>query len=194
MKKSLLFFAASVAAIVFSGCTTYYRDTGADYLNRPAPTGSALYYTEYSLANKQIAAKGNASVLFGVFQIAENKRCLSVYNPYLSVFSIIDNLISPTQRAVDNAKSVALYNACEQFGADQLLGVTFDYVIKNYFFYASVNCTVKGFPATVKGIKMIEKKPIILNKWQKVEYVAPYENPVVNKDDAKPVLNLDMFK
>ena len=57
------------------------------------------------------------------------------------------------------------------------MGVTFDYVVDDYLLYAKVRCTVKGFPARVKGIKMIEKKPIILNKWEKIEYVAPHENP-----------------
>jgi len=96
------------------------------------------------------------------------------------MFSILDDLLSPTFTAVSNAKSIALYNACEKNNADQLLGVTFDYVVKNYFIFAKVDCTVKGFPAKVKGIKMVEKKPIILNKWQKIEYVAPHENPVVS--------------
>jgi hypothetical protein len=57
------------------------------------------------------------------------------------------------------------------------MGVTFDYVIKDYLIFATVHCRVKGFPATVKGVKMVDKKPIILNKWQKIEYIAPYEFP-----------------
>ena len=194
MKKSLLFFALVIAAFVFSGCTTYYRDTGADHLNRPVAVGDIPYYTEYSIGNKQVTAKGEATVLFGIFQIAENKRCLTVANTALSLFALIENLISPTGQAVTNAKSIALYNACEQHHADQLLGVTFDYSIRNYLIYAKVNCVVKGFPATVTGIKKIEKKPIIINKWQKIEYVAPHENPAANKEEEKHVLNLGMFK
>ncbi len=191
--KKLLFFIAAVS-VILSGCTTYYRDAGADYLSRPQSVGSVPYYTEFDFQNKQITANGEASVLFGVFQIAENKRCLSIVNPNLSVFSILDDFLSPTFKAVSNAKSIALYNACSQYNADQLLGVTFDYVVKDYFFFATVNCTVKGFPATVKGIKKIEKKPIIINKWQKIEYVEPYENPVVSNGTAQPVLSMDGCK
>ena len=179
MKKSMLFLAAA-AAVILTGCTTYYRDSAGDYLVRPKSVGEAPYYTEYDLDNTRISAKGHASVWFGIIQVAENKRCLSVANPYLSMFSILDDLLSPTFTAVSNAKSIALYNACEKNNADQLLGVTFDYVVKNYFIFAKVDCTVKGFPAKVKGIKMVDKKPIILNKWQKIEYVAPHENPVVS--------------
>ena len=66
----------------------------------------------------------------------------------------------------------------------------------DYFFFAEVDCTVKGFPAKIKGVKMIEKKPIILNKWQKIEYVAPYENPkVYNDKESQKVLSLkSMFQ
>ena len=194
MKKSLLFFASVIVAFVFSGCTTYYRDTGADHLNRPVAVGDIPYYTEYSVVNQQVTAKGEASVLFGIFQIAEDKRCLTVDDSAQSIFSLIENLLSPTGRAVNNAKSVALYNACERNHADQLIGVTFDYTVRNYLIYTKVSCVAKGFPATVKGVKMIEKKPIILNKWQKIEYIAPHENPVAGKDEEKHVLNLGMFK
>ena len=195
MKKLMMLFTVAAAALL-CGCTTYYKDAGADYLVRPESIGHAPYYTEYNLQQQLVKAHGRASVLFGVFQIAENKRCLSVINPNLSVFSFLEDLISPTFRAVSNAKSIALYNACEQNNADQLLGVTFDYVIRNYFFFAEVDCTVKGFPAKIKGVKMIEKKPIILNKWQKIEYVAPYENPkVYNDKESQKVLSLkSMFQ
>ena len=193
MKKVMLFLAAAIT-VLLSGCTTYYRDAGADYLTRMNTLPGAPYYTEFELQEKQVQATGEASVFLGIFQIAENKRCLSVINPNLSVFSILDDILSPTYTAISNAKSVALYNACEQNNADQLLGTTFDYVVKDYFVFATVNCIVKGFPAKVKGVKMIEKKPIILNKWQKIEYVNQYENPIVDKTQAQPSLSLDVFK
>ena len=193
MKKVIL-FPVFVIALFLSGCTTYYRDAGADFLTRPDSLPGAQYYTEYELNNQRITAKGEASVLFGIFQIAENKRCLSIFNPHLSAFSVLSDILSPTYTAVSNAKSIALYNACVENNADQLIGVTFDYVVKNYFFYATVECSVKGFPAKVKGVKMVDKKPIILNKWQKIEYVKPYENPVVDKQQAQPSFSFDLSK
>ena len=193
MRKTLLCLATVLAAIL-CGCTTYYRDSGADYLIRPQTTAGAPYYTEFEINNKQITSGGNAAVLLGFIQIAENKRCLSVINPQLSIFSIIDDILSPTYKAISNAKNIALYNACTENNADQLLGVTFDYTVKDYLFYAKVNCTVKGFPAKVKGVKMIDKKPIILNKWQKIEYVKPHENPFINAPQEKQTFSLDVFK
>ena len=181
MKKVMGIMALScLAAVLFSGCTTYYRDSGADGLYRPQVAPGAPYYTEFEIEKDMCSAQGEAAVLLGMFQLAENKRCQSIYNPHLSFFSILTDFFSPTNRAVTNAQNIALYNACEKSNADQLLGVTFDYVITDYFFYAKVNCVAKGFPAKVKAVKMIDKKPIILNKWQKIEYVAPHENPVVS--------------
>ena len=65
---------------------------------------------------------------------------------------------------------------------------------KKLLLYATVDCRVKGFPAKVKGVKMVDKKPIILNKWQKIEYVKPYENPVVDKQQAQPSFSFDFTK
>lgn len=196
MKKTVIMLFAVGITTLFCSCTTYYKDSGADYLIRPRSVSNAPYCTEYTLKNERVQARGEASVLLGIFQIAENKRCLSVFNPNLSILSILDDLISPTFRAVTNAKSIALYNACEQNNADQLLGVTFDYIVHDYFFFARVDCTVRGFPAKIKGLKMIEKKPIILNKWQKIEYIAPHENPrIYDAGNGKRTLSLnEMFK
>ena len=193
MKKVMLLPVFAIA-LFLSGCTSYYRDAGADFLTRPDSLSGAQYYTEFEVNNQRISAQGDAAVLLGIFQIADNKRCLSIINPNLSVFSILSDILSPTYTAIANAKSIALYNACVENNADQLIGVTFDYVVKNYFFYATVDCRVKGFPAKVKGVKMVEKKPIILNKWQKIEYVKPYENPVVDKQQAQPSFSFDFTK
>ena len=75
-----------------------------------------------------------------------------------------------------------MYQACEISSADQILGATFEYKITDYFFYAKVECTAKGFPATALSVKMLEKQPIILNSWQRVEYLKPYEVPNVYSD------------
>ena len=89
----------------------------------------------------------------------------------------LSHLFNPTFKAILNAKNVAMYNACAQAQADQIMGATFDYIITDYLVFTTVKCVAKGFPAQVKGVKMVTKKPIILNKWQKIEYVAPHENP-----------------
>ena len=191
----MFMLAAVLFVSVLTGCTTYYRDAGADLLYRPSIIQGAPYYTEFEVSKERISATGTASVVCGIFQIAENKQCLTERNPELSMFSFLKDLFSPTFKAVDNAKNVARYNACEKSKADQLLGMTYDYRIDNYVFYARVECIVRGFPAKVKAVKMIDKKPVILNKWQKVEYLAPHEIPAVYSGDKTPELKfMDSFK
>ena len=100
-------------------------------------------------------------------------------NPNLSFLSMLWELLSPSQKAVRNAKSTALYNACENNEADQILGATFDYKITDFLFFTRVECTVKGFPASVRGVELQQQKPIILNEWQKIEYLSSTEEPKV---------------
>lgn len=179
--KQLFSLLAGIAAIllVASGCTTHHRDAGADYLDRPENTGTVPYYTEYDVASSQTVGKGKAAALFWFFQFSDGKYCQLDRNPRLSILSEIFEIFSPTQKVIGNAKNSALYNACEVSKADQLLGATFEYKITDYLVFATVECTTIGFPAKVKGVKLLEKQPIILNNWQKVEYLAPYETPQV---------------
>lgn len=181
--KQLLKFVSAMTfmcVIVSSmtGCVSYHKEAGVDYLMRPQPAGSVRYVTKYQVDQKKIAGDGTASVLFGVFQFSEGKFCKLNTDPHLSVFSKILEYFSPTQKAVSNAKNAALYNACESNQADQILGATFEYTIENYFFYASVKCSAKGFPARAEKIELLDKQPVILNEWQKIEYIpAPYDLP-----------------
>ena len=183
MKKK---FFAAVCAIglttVLAGCVSYYRDAGADYLKRPVTESSVPYYTEYKISEKKVSGLGEASVLLWLFHFSDGKYCQLGLTPRLSIFGKLSEIFSPIQRAVYNAKSSAMYQACETSTADQILGATFEYKITDYFFYASVECTAKGFPATATGVKLLEKQPIILNSWQKVEYLKPFEVPHVFSD------------
>ena len=183
MKKTCLLavFAAGMS-LALTGCVTHYRDAGADYLKRPESNFRAPYYTEFKVSEKKVAGHGEASVLLWLFQISDGKYCQLGLAPRLSIFSILSEIFSPTQRAVFNAKSSAMYQACEVSSADQILGATFEYKITDYFFYAKVECTAKGFPATALSVKMLDKQPIILNSWQRVEYLRPYEVPSVYSD------------
>lgn len=189
--KTTLFLLTGITAIVLSttGCTTHYRDVGADYLERPENHSRAPYHTEYAVSQNRTNGAGKASVLFWVFQFSDGKYCQINRNPRLSVLSQIAEFLSPTQKTISNAKSSALFQACEKSQADQVLGATFDYTITDYLIFSTVECTAKGFPATVKGIKMLDKQPIILNDWQKVEYLAPYEIPQVYSDPKNAVPN-----
>ena len=82
--------------------------------------------------------------------------------------------------------------------ANNIIAVYYKYLTinmksKKCILFAAVDYTVKGFPAKVKGITKIAKKPIILNKWQKVEYIKPCENPELIGEESSPVISFDGF-
>lgn len=174
-------------ALAFTGCVSHYRDAGADYLKRPESVSRAPYYTKYQVSQDKVSGQGKASVLFWLFQFSDGKYCQLGMGPDLSIFSQIAEVFSPTQRAIFNAKSSAMYQACQNSSADQILGATFEYRITDYFFFATVECTAKGYPATATGVRMLEKQPVILNNWQKLEYLAPHEVPLVYSDPEHAV-------
>ena len=180
VKLAALTVFSGVILSAMSGCISYHKEAGIDYLERPQPAGSIKYITKYQVDQQKISGTGESSVLFGVFQFSEGKFCKLNKDPHLSIFSLLEEWISPTHRAVTNAKNAALYNACENNQADQILGATFEYTISNYFFYASVKCFAKGFPARAEKIELLDKQPVIINNWQKIEYIPAESTMPVN--------------
>ena len=158
-----------------TGCVSHYRDAGADYLARPKDNSSPCYSTEYEVSQTRVSGQGKASVFFWLFQSTDGNYCQLGATPDLSISSHIAEGFSPTQRAIFNAKSSALYRVCEDSSADQILAATFEYKVTDYFFWTTVECTAKGYPATVKCVKIIDganaKQPVILNTNQKIEYI-----------------------
>ena len=180
MKKTLLFFAALCVSALLFGCTTYYKDVAGDYLVNPPNGTVSPYYTEYDISQNAVHGEGEASVLFWIFHFGEGKFCRIGSIPNLTFWDWIGSLISPTQKAVYNAKAASLYNVCEINHADFLVGTSFEYTVSNMFFWISVKCKTSAYPAKVKSIGAA--KPIILAQ----------ENPFDRKcksfrmsDDAK---------
>lgn len=82
----------------------------------------------------------------------------------------------------------ALYDACASSRTDQLLGTFFEYKVTDYLIYTEVECVIKGFSATAAAVKLIDKKPVVLNSWQKLEYVGIHEKPqILTGDNPKTV-------
>ena len=94
MKKLILFASVALLALL-SGCTTYYRDSVADHLTYSSGVANARYVTEFEIDKIRVKAEGTAAVLFGIFHIAEDKRCLSMQDPNFSVFEFLGKILSP---------------------------------------------------------------------------------------------------
>ena len=179
-KMGVCWLAAAVCGVLvtMSGCISYHKGAGVDYLVRPESTDAVKYVTKYKVGTTRIVGQGHAKVVLGFLQFSDGKYCQLNTDPNLSVFSVIMDFFSPTQKAVGNAKNSALFNACEENRADQIIGATFDYTIRNYFIFATVDCSAKGFPATVEKVEVVDKQPVVLNSWQKLDYIpAHYKLP-----------------
>lgn len=184
MKKCIVLLACTIA-LVLSGCITSYRDAGGDGLTRPSNGNSDSYRTEYEIGQEAVTGTGGAEVILWFFHVSDGKVCQLYRDPHISLFGSILSVFSPTEKAIFNAKGAALYNALENSNADHIVGATFDYEVQDSFFFIRVKCSVKGYPAKVKKISNIDKIPVIVNEWQKIEYVAP---SVMPKDYSNKML------
>lgn len=151
---------AGLALLAFTGCVSYHTERNTQALVNPGPMNGPEYRTEWEIAQKKVTAEGNARVNFWVFTSGENK--------YADVPGF-DLGFFPSDRALHMAKAAATYEACVRNNADALLGVTYSYKITDYFFTSTVECTVQGFPATVTGLKLLEDKPVLIDKNKEVD-------------------------
>lgn len=171
MKKACLISAFLLTLLAMTGCTSTYRDGGAANLAMPASAFTPKYTTQYNISPERISASGEATVVLGIFHCSESKYCLWHEDPNSSFADRMSGVFSPTRICINNAKRMAVYNAVSEKNADLLLGATFEYTVESHLFHTTVTCKVKGFPATVKSVKFPEKRPVILNNDQKIEYV-----------------------
>ena len=195
--KYLYLFSLLSGALLLAGCsTTVYRDGGAANLARPASISAPLYRTDYEVSKERVSAVGESTVLFGIFHSSEGKYCLWDEDLSRTAMDGVAGALSPTKLCIGDAKKAAVFNAVSACNADLLLGATYEYTVSSGLFYTHVKCTAKGYPATVKGVKFVNK-PVILNKWQRIEYISPEEDPqnLCGKDASnvvKPAINLNL--
>ncbi len=191
--KQCLLLGVAFAALVLVGCTTAYRDAGGDGLIRPNPGSSSMYRTDYEIGKELVSGQGSAEVFLWFFHISDDKICLLYRQPEVSFFASIFSIFSPTEKVVFNAKGAALYEALEASHADHIVGTTFDYEVKDGFFFTKVKCVAKGYPARVKEIKTIDKVPVVVNEWQKIEYIEPGILPKDYSNKLLPEKKVKLF-
>lgn len=165
MKKAMVL--AGLALVALTGCTSYYTERGAQAQIDPHAEFAPGYRTEWNVAESRTKAEGSASVWFWFFTSGEPRyaEVPGLNMPFL-----------PTGRAIYRAKAAATYNACEQAGADALMGVSYKYTVTDYFFTSKVECEVVGFPATISAIKIIEDQPVLIDDTKELIRIKAWEN------------------
>lgn len=178
MKKLIV---SSFAAMVLAGCTSVqvYKDYG--YLNEPqekmSDQSNNPYHIDYTVGDKRIAGEGSSTCWFWFFSSDDG---VSMSGPGYT--------FDPAMAA---AKNSATFKAVEAAKCDALMGCIYQYTRTSKWLgiYKETKCEVKGFPATVKSINLIEDRPVVINKDEQIVRIKPWETigrPVV-KPAAKPL-------
>ena len=166
MKKMLI--PAVAVGLLACGCTSVnvYRDGDTDaqqYLNDKSENP---YHIDYNVGKERVTGKGKSECWCWFFATNDGR--------HMSIPGITFDA------GVASAKESATFEAVENVKADTLVGAMYRWTKTSKWlgFYKSVECEVIGFPAFVKGIEMIEERPVILQKdqavirlktWEKVE-------------------------
>ncbi len=164
-----LFIPMIIAATLAAGCTTYHTDRGAQAHEAPTALMGPYYHTDWEVSPTRITATSKAGVLFGWLLLSDGKDAKLPSTPADHFF--------PSSRSIYAAKSDATYNALTNAKADDLLGAIYQYEHTNYLWiYQTTKCTVQGFPATMKGVKIIEDKPVVINNDQQIIRINAWDN------------------
>lgn len=146
MKNVFVMILAGVAlAVVGVGCTSFETNRGGREVEVKMP----LNVEPIVEAGNQMV-EGNATVncLFGIFTWGVSSQAVGVdYFNHCSSASVFTS-------AADVAKNGAAYNACTGANADLLLAARYNVTETNYFVFKKVECQVKGYPGTLKGISI----------------------------------------
>lgn len=98
MKKIFMLSALAASLLVITGCTSYHKDSSADYLECMDPVNSLQYYTEFEVSSQRISSEGKASVVLGLFPMAESKTCLPMRNSQVGLFAGLTSIFSPPSK------------------------------------------------------------------------------------------------
>lgn len=152
MKK--LIIGAAMAAIA-CGCVSVNQNDGGNACRKPC-IAKDIVHEKFTVDQKPVTASDNINCLFGwicwgssATHIADVVCDGSGEKPILGIF---DN------KGIKQAKNGAYANACDAAKCDQIVGTKYKVTTKDYFVFKQISAEVKGYPATLTGVELIENK------------------------------------
>lgn len=142
MKKIMMTLIASASVFAFTGCSTTNTNDAASPVKI---TTSANYEAIYDLKEEKVSGEATVHTVLSLFTWGVDKYADDAFATY---YPLLDG--------VTTAKQGASYNACEAAKADALIGAKYEVITDNYFVYKKVKAKVVGYPATLKGVKLIK--------------------------------------
>ena len=141
-----LMMVAAVAALA-CGCVSTHKNDGGD-ANLQIPVVKDVVHEKYDVASSPVAATESLNVLFGLIVWGKTATHYADDAP----FRFFDK--------IGEAKNGAYANACDQANCDSIVGAHYKVRIEDYFVFKKLTCEINGYPASLKGVELIENKSL----------------------------------
>ena len=157
MKKSFLMPAliAGAVALIGAGCSSIETNRVGSQVQVGIPVE---VQPEIEVGKQVIQGTATVHSILGIFSWGPNTQAIGVNFGVGSNRqpSKLEELFSLSAVVARNA---AVYEATTRAKADIILAPQYVLTTKDYFFYKSINCQVKGYPGFIKGVKVVEATP-----------------------------------
>ncbi len=141
--KKIMF--AALTMLAMTGCITIHKNNGGESNMRMA-ISQDIIHEKLSVSQEQVTGKDTVQCLFGFITWGSTAP---------NVADVTDNRI--TVGGEHRAKNGAYANACKAApDCDRLVATRYTITTEDYFFYKTVTAEVKGFPAKVVGVEVVE--------------------------------------
>lgn len=150
MKQLILtMISCGALALFVTGCTSFETNRAG---NQITVHMDKTVDPEIEVGNTQVEGQATANCLFGVITWGVDHQALGVD------YGGNANRLSFLSGPADIVKNGAAYAACNKVNADLLLAPRYNLTVKDYFVFKIFNCEVKGYPGTLKSLKVVNNK------------------------------------
>ena len=143
--KNLMIVAAMAA--LMTGCIAVHKNDGGNDCLQPA-IAKDIVHEKYEVGTDPVTATETLNVLFNF--IAWGKTATHC----------ADAAPARWFDKVGIVKNGAYANACDKAKCDSIVGTHYTVNVEDYFVFKKFKCEVKGYPAKLTGVELIENKNV----------------------------------
>ena len=147
MKKIMI---GAVIAAIGCGCITVNQNDGGDACRRPC-VAKDIVHEKFQVSDTAVTAEDQLNCLFGLI-------CWGSTATHTADAVCTGSLISSIPSGADKVKNGAYANACDAAKCDQIMAAKYKVTTEDYFVFKRLKAEIKGFPATLTGVELIENK------------------------------------
>ncbi len=144
--KKLMIISAAAVAIMATGCISVNKNDGAKACIAPCIVKDKVHL-KYDVKKTQVKSTDTAMEICG-FVFGSTATHTADCAPGAAGF--------PFQSIADLAKNGAFANACENAGADTIVGARYKVKVENYFVFKKATAEISGYPAKLTGVELID--------------------------------------